>query len=115
MAGRSERDYLDGLRAHAADTVRYLSSELKPERERAVCRAFLRCLGIPFADEEIIASSTEPVDVSFRDARFQIREVMEKGRRRGDEWKHKQARWNRAQSAADVTEAWISPNSMHWN
>ncbi len=114
MAGKSERDYLEKLRAHAADTVRYLTSKLKPERERDVCRAFLRCIGVSFADNEIVASSAEPVDVSFREARFQIREVMKEGRRRGDEWKLKQVRWNQAQSAADVKEAWRSPKPMQF-
>lgn len=114
MVGRSENDYLESLRAHAADTVHYLSSELKPERERAVCRAFLRCVGVSFADEEIVAPSTEPVDVSFRDARFQVREVMEEGRRRGDEWKLRQTRWNRARSMDDITEASVSSSPMQY-
>ncbi len=112
MVGRSEDEYLESLRAHAAGTLRYFSSGLKPERERAVCRAFLRCVGIAFADNEIVAPSTEPLDVSFRDARFQVREVMEKGRRRGDEWKLKQARWHRARSIDDIIEASLSSNPM---
>lgn len=37
---------------------------------------------------------------------------MEKGRRRGDEWKLKQYRWNRARSMDDVTEPATLPVSM---
>lgn len=100
------------LRTNAADTLHYLGNEFKPERERAVCRAFLRCVGIAFAENEIVAPSEEPADVSFREARFQIRELMEKGRRRGDEWKHKQDRWNCARSMHDIVEPTMLPVPM---
>jgi len=115
MAKKSERMFLERLRKHAAETIRYLSSQLKPERERAVCRAFLRCIGISFVESEIVAPSTEPADVSFREARFQVRELMREGRRRGDEWKLRQVRWNRAKSVADVTEPWVSPTPMQFS
>jgi len=106
MVRKRERDHLDALRAHAAETRRYLTDALKPERERDVCRAFLRCVGIPFVEQEIIAPSNEPVDVSFREARFQVRELMDVARRRGDEWKEKQNRWNRARSLNDALTRW---------
>lgn len=112
MSTKSERIYLERLRAHAAHTVRYLSNELKPERERSVCRAFLRSAGISFVENEIVAPSIEPGDVAFREARFQVREIMEKGRRRGDEWKQRQDRWNRAQSGDEVTEVPTCPIPM---
>jgi hypothetical protein len=106
MAEKRDRDHLDALRAHAADTRRYFTDALKPERERDVCRAFLRCVGIPFVEREIVAPAIEPVDVSFREARFQVREMIEAGRRRGDEWKEKQHRWNRARSLDDALTDW---------
>lgn len=106
MAKPRDRSHLHALRAHAAATRYYLSDALKPERERDVCRAFLRCVGIPFLEREIIAPASEPVDVSFREARFQVREMMETGRRRGDEWKKNQERWNRARSLDGALTAW---------
>lgn len=33
----------------------------KPERERMIVRAFLRCLGVPFSDDEIQPGTEEPV------------------------------------------------------
>jgi len=105
-------EYVEKLRMHADDTVRYFGNERKAERERDVCRAFLRCVGITFVEQEMIAPSEEPVDVSFRDARFQVREVLEEGRRRGDEWKCKRDRWHRAQSIDDVTEPVVSSVPM---
>lgn len=104
-----ERKYLDALRAHAADTRLYFTDRNKPERERAVCRAFLRCIGVSFDEHEIIAPAVEPADAFFRDARFQIRELPDKGRRRGDEWVAKQQRWNNACSMDGVVVPWKSP------
>jgi len=86
----NREDHINLLRAHAKDTLHFLSNAMKPEREKAVCRALLRCMSIHFFDNEIIVPVEEPVDVSYRTARFQIRELMEDDRRRGDEWKKKQ-------------------------
>lgn len=109
---RSDEEHLEALRTHAADTLLYLSDRQKPERERAVCRAFLRCIGVSFGEHEIIAPGPEPTDVSFHEARFQVCELLEKGRRRGDEWKAKQELWNRARSIEDVLLPWKPPAAM---
>lgn len=115
MAMKSEGEYLQELQAHAADTLRYLSDTCKPERERAVCRAFLRCSGVPFSESEIVAPASEPADVLFREARFQVRELLEPGRRRGDEWKLKRIRAARARSMGDVTVDWPPPTPMSYS
>jgi hypothetical protein len=109
MMKNREREGLEVLRAHAADTRLFLTDALKPERERAVCRAFLRCVGVPFDQLEIVASVDEPVDVSFREACFQVREVLEVGRRRGDEWRKRAECWNRARSLGDTVVSWSPP------
>lgn len=104
----TERAYLQNIHADAADTLQYLTDKCKPERERAVVRAFLRCIGVTFVESEIVAPSSEPVDVSFHDARFQVREILQQGRRRGDEWKLKA----RAQSMNDAIVTWNPPTPM---
>lgn len=82
MSG-TDHAYLEKLRAHAADTRTFLSNKLKPERERSVCRAFLRAIGVSFIDNELIAPTVEPADVAFRQARFQVRDLL-RGHKRGD-------------------------------
>jgi hypothetical protein len=67
---------------------------------------------VRFIDDEIIAPRPEPVDVLFRDAQFQMREIMEKGSRRGDKWKERQARWSEARSMAQTLEPVIYPTPM---
>src|SRR5712691_10846331 len=102
--------YLAKLRSHAAGSLRHLSNPLKAERERSVCRAFLRSVGIGFSEVELVVPCQEPADVCFREARFQIRDLL-LGRRRGDEWKAKQTRWNKARSVAGTGErpTWPTP------
>jgi hypothetical protein len=97
-----DKKYLQKLRDHARDTRMFLSNKMKSERERAVCRAFLRTIGISFEESEIIAPSTEPADVSFRTARFQIRDLLEPNRRRGDDWKKREQMYLSAKSVDDV-------------
>jgi hypothetical protein len=98
---QSDDTYLHELREHAAETRLLLSNPLKPERERMVVRAFLRCLGVAFADNGIVASTEEPVDVHFRAARFQIMEIVG-DRRRGKEWAEREQLYLAAETVADV-------------
>ena len=105
---RWKAKYLDEIRSHAVEANRFFSNGVKPERERSVCRAFLRTVGIPFSDTEIVTSTEEPVDVIFRTARFQIREVMENRRRRGDEFR----RMSNAVSINDLFEKYVPPKPM---
>jgi Putative endonuclease, protein of unknown function (DUF1780) len=85
---------------------------MKPERERMVCRGFLRCLGVQFQEDEILAPYTEPIDVAFRSANFQIRELMEPNRKRGDELKEFQHTVQNATSLEDVMTPCSPPRSI---
>lgn len=109
---KSFREYRQKLQAHAERAIAYLSDSNRSERERAVCRAFLRWLGVPFSESEIIAPAREPADVSFREAMFQVREIVERGSRRHQEWKSRLSRAIRARSMGDVTVPWNSPDPM---
>jgi hypothetical protein len=98
---------LSSLRAHAAATRVFLSNAMKPERERMVVRAYLRCLGIPFTEDEIVSSNDEPVDVLFRGARFQIRDIVG-NRLRGKEWAEREQRYHDAKTVADVMDPYTA-------
>jgi Putative endonuclease, protein of unknown function (DUF1780) len=93
--------YLEALRADAADAHSLMSNPRKTERERSVVRALLRCLGVAFKDSEIIVGGVEPVDVEFRAARFQIRDIVG-GRKRGKELLQRERHYERAETIADV-------------
>lgn len=107
----SERTYIDKLIAHWRDALAFFSNAQKLERERMVVRAFLRSIGERFSEDEIVAGEAEPVDISFRSARFQIKEALG-ARKRTDEFR---ARLRRAQNAVrikDVGEPWASSVQM---
>jgi len=57
----AEAEYLKRPYEHAIESRRIFSNKMKEERERMVCRAFLRCLGVQFHEDEIVAPYTEPL------------------------------------------------------
>ena len=109
---KSDREYLEKLKNHATETRTLLSNKMKLERERSVARAFLRAVGVSFQETELIAPAVEPTDVAFRDARFQIRDLLEPGHRRGDDWKEREKKYGSATTIDDVTEPGSSSTSI---
>lgn len=91
-------------------TRKFLSSDCRVKRERAICRAFLRACDIKFAERELIAPASEPADVAFRDARFQIRELRDNKPQK--DWKEREQRYANATSLGDILEPYSSPRSI---
>lgn len=105
----TDKEYFEKFRNYATEVRTFLSNKMKPERERSVCRAFLRTLGIPFKDSEVIAPADEPVDVMFREARFQVKDILESDHRRGDVWKEKQHKYETVTSIDEAIETDAPP------
>ena len=103
---RGEREYLAALQRQAVEARRLFSNAMKPERERMVVKAFLRCIGEPFHDDEIQVGQSEPVDVTFRSARFQVRDIVG-DKKRGKEWKQRQHQYGNAQSLGELLEPYV--------
>ena len=76
-------DRLNALR----ESVEYFSAKNKPERERWVCHEFVQNLGLSYNESEVVTPNDEPPDVVFRDCRFEIKELLDPGRRRHAEYK----------------------------
>jgi Putative endonuclease, protein of unknown function (DUF1780) len=76
-----------------------LAQRMKPQRDRAVVRAFLRVLGVAFAELEVIAPVEAPIDVRFRQAQFHLRELG--GHPRGCAWQEHDTRVHQASTLAD--------------
>jgi hypothetical protein len=106
--------FLAKLREHADRARRLFSNPRKPERERMVVRAFLRCVGETFEDSEIVASREEPIDVKFRTADFEIMEIVG-DRKRGLDWRRRQDRYRDAQHVADVMEPYTPSQPMSFD
>ncbi len=87
MVNEEEDQYISELVARANESVHLFSSNMKPERERISCADFLRALGIAFSPDDLISIAQEdsPPDVKFGEARFEVREALDEGRKRHDE------------------------------
>jgi len=87
------------------EACRFFSNHGKFERELWVARTFLARIGIDFQALEL-RSAAEPVDVQFRDARFQIKEAMPEGRKRHLEYTEKLAKAEAAKKHADLLQGY---------
>jgi hypothetical protein len=99
-----DREVLDLLLKAAWDDVKYFSNANKDERERWVVSKFLSVLNVEYREEEI--RSLDPhskVDVCFRDASFQIKELTDPDLRRGKMYKDAYASIKAAKSLDQVS------------
>jgi Putative endonuclease, protein of unknown function (DUF1780) len=110
--GEFEALWLDALRADADDTIDLLRNRRKQERERRTCAAFLRCAGIAFEPDKLIGSTTEPPDVLFGPARFEVAIVLPRQRLMNDEWKDTARRRAEAQNIQDLIEPFHPPEDL---
>lgn len=99
---KSDRKYIDDLIRHTEETIRFLSNEMKPYRERCVCAALLRCLGITFSPSQFQSNRNDPPDVFFTSASFEVIELYDRKRKRLDEYKARLEELKRAKSMADT-------------
>jgi hypothetical protein len=63
----------------------FYSNGSKEEREAWVLECFLELLGIPFKAGDFETDRGEPVDLGFEAGNFQIKELLDEGRKRNDE------------------------------
>ena len=81
----------------------FFSNDGKLDREIWVTVHFLRRTNIDFDESEIVAAE-EPADTAFRNARFQIKELVPPGRHRQAEYEEKLDKATTAQDYSDLTE-----------
>jgi hypothetical protein len=83
----SDEEYLASVRKAREESVRFFSSANKPERECWVVNEFLGNLGVTFVESEILPVADEPPDICFGSANFEVKEILDKGRRRHADYK----------------------------
>jgi hypothetical protein len=98
-----DREFLDQQLKAISETQQLWTNERKPERERMIVRAFLRCIGAEFLSEEVESPEKDPPDVVFRATAFEVTEDLG-GRKRGDEWRARNERFGKAKTIADTME-----------
>lgn len=87
MCNPSDSNWIKECIDERMANIHFFSNQCKSKREVWVVTRFLSQLGLEFPDDEIVASSDEPADVVFRDARFQVKEILDENRRRHDEYR----------------------------
>jgi hypothetical protein len=98
-----EQEVIESVRRAREEEVRFFSSAAKGEHERWVAREFLTRLRVEFRDDEITSEPEgSPVDVTFRSANFQIKEVFDPAQQRHVELKESFRRAKQARTLRDL-------------
>lgn len=100
----SENDELKEHIKYTGESIKFFSNPNKQNREIWVVNEFLKNFNIKFNSDEIKPVSDDPPDIIFRDARFEIKEILDKKRKRHKEYKEKLERAKKAKSKADLLE-----------
>ena len=95
------------------ESVAYFSSASKPERERWFVHEFLNNLGLPHSEAEIVSCPDEPPDVFYANARFEVKEILDHGRRRHEEYKESLRQARQAKIPADLLEGY-TPKDINY-
>lgn len=104
-----EHEHLEKLRMLAEDAVGFLDNSHKWEAECWICSRFLNGLGL--TGHNILEKSlSEPPDVVFKEANFEIFLLIDKGRPLHKEWKKRLERIAAAGSLADIGESYSPPS-----
>lgn len=69
------------------ESVEYFGAANKAERERWVVQAFLKNMGIQCAEEDVVSPDQDPPDVIAFDGAFEVKEILDPGRKRHKEYK----------------------------
>jgi len=101
----SEEDWKEPYRRAICNSIQFFGNDRKLEREVWVVRQLLVATHTTFQESELGADD-EPGDVSFQDARFQVKELMQNGRRRHDELRESLVKLEEADSLADLLESY---------
>src|ERR1044071_8160675 len=98
----TEMDVLKEMVIQKKQAITWFGEAGKPERERLIAKAFLRALSVSFEPEEIKSVNDEFPDVEFRFHHFEIKEMLDPGRKRHDEYKRDLEKLQKATKLRDV-------------
>lgn len=101
-----EEDYIASIIKAREESVSFFSSVRKSEREKWVVTEFLSNLGIQASESDVVSAVDEPPDVEYFDTRFEVKEIMDEGKRRHAEYKESLRRAKEAKKASDLFEGY---------
>lgn len=80
-------EFIEERIAALKESVEYFGSANKAERERWVVLAFLENMGIKHSEGDVISPDQDPPDVIAIGAAFEVKEILDPGRKRHKEYK----------------------------
>lgn len=97
----NDESYLNSIRHGLKESVVFFASQDKFIRERWVVANFLTNLSISFSDTDLVRGS-DPPDVIFCDAQFEVKEILDNSRKRHAEYKEALVRANVATDPSEL-------------
>ena len=95
-------EFLQERRKAVEASIEYFRSGNIAERERWVAAEFIENLGVAVDKNDFSSPKDDPPDVCVLDARFEIKEILDAGRRRGDDYKDLLEKFENATKPDDV-------------
>lgn len=80
-------EFIEERVAALEESIAYFGSENKPERERWVVQAFLENMNIQYAEGDVVSPDEDPPDVIALGGYFEVKEILDSGRKRHKEYK----------------------------
>jgi hypothetical protein len=99
---------LKDMREGLQQSIAHFSSSDKAERERWICRAFLYNLNFRPWQKSFKSVIDDPPDVIYRSASFEVKEILDKGRKRHDEYRASLKKAQKATEPSDLMEPYFS-------
>ncbi len=87
------------------ESIDFFSSANKGVIERWACAEFLKNIGLGFQPDEVVTQADDPPDVIFRSASFEVKEILDRGRRWHDEYKDALSNAQTAKTKTDLHAA----------
>ncbi len=94
------------------ESIEFFSNKGREERELCNVTEFLKILGIDFTKSELSQPPDDPPDVIFRDAEFEVTELIDVNRRRHKELKERLKRLEAAKSYSDILESGLKQTKL---
>jgi hypothetical protein len=114
MFSPAEQKYNESMITAMAKARQLFSNSNKLEREKMTCRAFLRCMSIKYCESELVDAQQASFDVTFRQATFEITEVVGE-RKRDSELKQLEAKYKNASASHELLVPLEHPEPMSFS
>ena len=81
--------YVKSIKNSLKEAIDFFRNHRKAEREIWVANEFLRYLVEDFDEKDVLESTQEPIDVTYCEIGFQVKEIQSEGSKRGKEYNDK--------------------------